>query len=183
MFLNKLLTITAVLLFFSATAVAGNGPGTQNELPGNACLLTSNPNEAGPDLGPVAPLPTPQRRIVAPFAGHFNPAVIQPTVASSSFIHVAEMIRGQVPGLWITGTLNNYQLRVRGAIHPPLIVIDGVWLNSDNDEAVNLALQMVNPAEVSSVEVLKSVADTNIYGPRGANGVIVIRTMGDLPIN
>jgi TonB-linked SusC/RagA family outer membrane protein len=48
----------------------------------------------------------------------------------------------------------------------PLVVIDGVF-RSMND---------VNPDDIESLQVMKDAASTAIYGARGANGVIVIRT-------
>ena len=38
------------------------------------------------------------------------------------------------------------------------------------------ALIGVNPHDIESIKVLKNPADTGIYGMRGANGVIVIKT-------
>jgi TonB-linked SusC/RagA family outer membrane protein len=48
----------------------------------------------------------------------------------------------------------------------PLVVIDGVF-RSMND---------INPDDIESLQVMKDAASTAIYGARGANGVIVIRT-------
>ena len=51
----------------------------------------------------------------------------------------------------------------------PLYVIDGFPVeNPDNN--------VLNPAEIESIEVLKDASSTAIYGARGANGVIVITT-------
>lgn len=48
----------------------------------------------------------------------------------------------------------------------PLVVIDGVF-RSMND---------INPDDIESLQVMKDAASTAIYGARGANGVIVIKT-------
>lgn len=176
MYKNKFMAMMVALLFFSAAALAGTGPMTETGPAGATCMLTHNPDLDAVNVEPVATLPIPQRKLQHPFAGRFNPAVITPLLGNTTFIHVGEMLRGRVPGLWVTGSFDNYQIRIRGAFRPPLIVIDGVWLNSENDEEVNMSLQMVNPAEVVAIEVLRSLADTNIYGTRGANGVIVIHT-------
>ncbi len=48
-----------------------------------------------------------------------------------------------------------------------LFVIDGVFRNSMND---------VNPDNIESIQVMKDAASTAIYGARGANGVVVIKT-------
>jgi len=51
----------------------------------------------------------------------------------------------------------------------PLIVVDGVFVQSMND---------INPDNIESLQVMKDAASTAIWGARGANGVIVIKTKG-----
>ncbi|PJJ64226.1 SusC/RagA family TonB-linked outer membrane protein [Chryseobacterium geocarposphaerae] len=53
----------------------------------------------------------------------------------------------------------------------PLYVIDGFPTNADS-------FRSLNPNDVESMEVLKDASATAMYGNRGANGVIVIRTKG-----
>jgi TonB-linked SusC/RagA family outer membrane protein len=48
----------------------------------------------------------------------------------------------------------------------PLVIVDGVF-RSLND---------INPDDIESMQIMKDAASTAIYGARGANGVIVIRT-------
>ena len=50
----------------------------------------------------------------------------------------------------------------------PLILVDGVETTD---------LSGINPADVQSVDVIKD-GTSAIYGMRGANGVIIIRTVG-----
>jgi TonB-linked SusC/RagA family outer membrane protein len=50
----------------------------------------------------------------------------------------------------------------------PLVVIDGVFRSMDD----------INPDNIETFQVMKDAASTAIYGARGANGVIVIRTKG-----
>ncbi len=50
----------------------------------------------------------------------------------------------------------------------PLVIVDGVF-RSLND---------VNPDNIESFQVMKDAAATAIYGARGANGVIVVKTKG-----
>ena len=87
-------------------------------------------------------------------------------------------------------------IRVRGgtsvnASNDPLYVIDGVPIDAaagaskanigtySNDffdqEAAN-PLDMLNPNDIESIDVLKDASATAIYGSRGANGVIMITT-------
>lgn len=50
----------------------------------------------------------------------------------------------------------------------PLVIIDGVIRPMDD----------INPENIESLSVMKDAASTSIYGARGANGVIVIKTKG-----
>lgn len=50
----------------------------------------------------------------------------------------------------------------------PLVVIDGVFRT----------LADINPDNIESLQVMKDAASTAIYGARGANGVIVVKTKG-----
>lgn len=53
------------------------------------------------------------------------------------------------------------------ASNAPLVIVDGVPYG-DNIE--------INPNDIASIEILKDVSSTAIYGSRGANGVILITT-------
>ena len=54
----------------------------------------------------------------------------------------------------------------------PLFVIDGVPTETDG------TLSWLDPHDIESIQALKDPSQTAIYGVRGANGVIVIRTKG-----
>lgn len=98
---------------------------------------------------------------------------------------------------------SNYTIRIRGnasisAGTAPLIVVDGVPLASNSiswdfysadgpnyfaQTALGLGantssspLNVINKADIESIDVLKDADATSIYGSRGANGVIVITT-------
>src|SRR5690606_36070564 len=95
---------------------------------------------------------------------------------NASFI---QTLQGQVPGLNIyTGSgqpgSNNTAVILRGlgsitGSVEPLYVIDGVPMSSDR-------FRSLNPNDIESINVLKDAGATAIYGNRGANGVIVIKT-------
>lgn len=95
---------------------------------------------------------------------------------NASFI---QTLQGQVPGLNIsTGSGqpgdNNTTVILRGvgSINgniEPLYVIDGVPMSSDR-------FRSLNPNDIESITVLKDAGATAIYGNRGANGVIDIKT-------
>lgn len=64
------------------------------------------------------------------------------------------------------------QIRIRGvgsisADSDPLYVVDGVPMSS---------IQMLNPNDIESIDVLKDASATAIYGSRGSNGVILVAT-------
>lgn len=63
-------------------------------------------------------------------------------------------------------------IRVRGANSikadgGPLVVVDGF---------IGGSLNMLNPGDIESIEVLKDASATAVYGSRGANGVILVTT-------
>jgi TonB-linked SusC/RagA family outer membrane protein len=64
------------------------------------------------------------------------------------------------------------QIRIRGigsisAAADPLYVVDGVPMSS---------IQMLNPNDIESIDVLKDASATAIYGSRGSNGVVIVAT-------
>ena len=83
---------------------------------------------------------------------------------------VAGVVVEQAPGGGIA-------VRIRGVSsfygsNQPLYVLDGVPYTP----GPNGALTGLNPHDIESIEVLKNPADTAIYGIRGGNGVILIKT-------
>ena len=85
-------------------------------------------------------------------------------------------------------------IRIRGIQsvsqgNQPLFVVDGVPVITGNLSATtnSNALADINPADIESIEVLKDGAALNIYGSRGAAGVIQITTKkgqrGQLRVN
>ena len=91
---------------------------------------------------------------------------------------VEELLAGRVPGLRVVPTANGgFTVRVRGitTLHgnaEPLYIIDGMPVTLQPGEGLN----WLDPAEILRIDVLKDPAETSVYGVRGANGVIVIRT-------
>ena len=94
---------------------------------------------------------------------------------NASFV---QTLSGQVAGLNITtstgqpGAASNVNLRGVTSINgntQPLYIIDGVPVDENN-------FRSLNPQDIASVSVLKDAGATAIYGNRGANGVIVIKT-------
>ena len=62
------------------------------------------------------------------------------------------------------------------ASNDPLIVIDGLAMDSYGVKGLSNPLSMVNPSYIESFTVLKDASATAIYGSRASNGVIIITT-------
>jgi TonB-linked SusC/RagA family outer membrane protein len=104
------------------------------------------------------------------------------------------LLGGAVSGLAVTQESGQpgagSSIRIRGgnsvnANNDPLYVVDGfIFYNDSRSTATGLdgfesglnPLAAINPSDIESVEVLKDVSATAIYGSRGANGVIIVTT-------
>ena len=72
-------------------------------------------------------------------------------------------------------------IRIRGgssmnASNDPLIVIDGVPIDTEGVTGMQNPLNTVNPNDIETFTVLKDASATAIYGSRASNGVIIITT-------
>lgn len=90
---------------------------------------------------------------------------------------IEEVLAGRFPGVSVFRTPGGIAIRIRGGSsilnsNEPLYVIDGIPIQA----GPNGSLTGVNPLDIESIEVLKDAASTAMYGIRGANGVIVIKT-------
>jgi TonB-linked SusC/RagA family outer membrane protein len=109
-------------------------------------------------------------------------------------------LQGLVPGMYIkqssgvSGALNTVQIRGRSSINSgtaPLYILDGVPFSGVAvDRQIGAGAQLIggqangstdpmnviNPADIESITVLKDADATAIYGSRGANGVVLITT-------
>lgn len=112
-----------------------------------------------------------------------------------------QLLKGRVSGLRISATngnpLGGITTSVRGVNSmrgnsDPLWIVDGVILNPSQLEVepmfwqenyqqkdyttVQNTLATINPDDIETIEVLKDVSATAIYGTKGGNGVIIITT-------
>ena len=91
---------------------------------------------------------------------------------------IEEALAGRFPGVEVNRTPDGgIAVRIRGGSsilgsNEPLYVIDGVEIAPGPGGA----LAGINPHDIASIEVIKDPAGEAMYGVRGANGVIVIRT-------
>ena len=93
---------------------------------------------------------------------------------------VEKSLEGRFPGVVVLTTASGgLSIRIRGAAsinaqgtNAPLYVIDG----SPVEAGPNGDLPGLNPYDIESIKVLKDAASTTMYGVRGGNGVIIIKT-------
>ncbi len=88
-------------------------------------------------------------------------------------------LQGRFPGVNVEYKADGgLVVRIRGGSsslmgnNAPLYVVDGVAVVSEADGS----LKGINPNDIESIKVLKDAASTSMYGARGANGVIIIKT-------
>lgn len=98
------------------------------------------------------------------------------TTDADATLELIDYLR-RVPGVQISGSRSDPVIRIRSGMsllsdYEPLYVIDGNPIGNDYKSAAS----QVDPNDIASVSVLKDVSSTNMYGMRGANGVIVIKT-------
>jgi len=89
-----------------------------------------------------------------------------------------DALAGRVAGVQVTSSDgrpgSGVDIVIRGnnsvtQANSPLYVIDGFLIEDPNNN-------VINPADIESIDILKDASATAIYGARGANGVIVIQT-------
>jgi len=110
--------------------------------------------------------------------------------------NVDQMIQGRAAGVQVIQNNGEpgagAQILIRGgssisAHNDPLYVVDGVPINNvatepdgngwtGNPSLARNPLNLLNPADIASITVLKDAAATAIYGSRASNGVILIET-------
>ncbi|WP_455636108.1 TonB-dependent receptor [Parabacteroides sp.] len=93
-------------------------------------------------------------------------------------VEVGQSLYGKIAGVQVIGGSgqpgSSSSIQIRGinsisASSSPLVVIDGVAV-PDYD------MNLINNADIESVEILKDASSSAIYGSRGANGVVLITT-------
>lgn len=110
-----------------------------------------------------------------------NTVISSETIAdrpNSSFLN---SIQGAAPGVTINSSSGSpgsgkIDVIIRGvsslnADTEPLIVIDGVPMGA-------VQFRNLNPEDIETMSILRDAAATSIYGNRGANGVILVKTKG-----
>jgi len=91
---------------------------------------------------------------------------------------IENVLMSRVSGIVVTRAPDGgIAIRIRGPVsisgtNEPLYIVDGMAFQAGPEGS----LTGINPYDIASIEVLKEAAATAMYGVRGANGVIVIKT-------
>lgn len=90
---------------------------------------------------------------------------------------IEELLKDRVAGVTVTQGQGGLVVRIRGVSsfygnNEPLYVLDDVPITPGPGGV----LRGISPYDIESINVLKDPADTALYGVRGANGVILIKT-------
>jgi TonB-dependent SusC/RagA subfamily outer membrane receptor len=99
-------------------------------------------------------------------------------IAQEPGADIEKVLAGRIAGVVVTrATDGGVAVRIRGATsvygnNEPLYILDGMAIQPGPGGS----LTGLNPSDIESIKVLKDAADTAMYGSRGANGVIVIKT-------
>jgi len=109
-----------------------------------------------------------------------KPSEIEAGLATSA----QDLLVGASPGVVVTTSGNPSEggnIQIRGgaslaASNDPLIVIDGVPMDTKGVVGSSNPLALVSPENVESMTILKGASATAIYGSRASNGVIIITT-------
>ena len=107
-----------------------------------------------------------------------GPAVTRQEIEDKQGEPIEKQIQSKSPGVVVTRTPDGgIAVNIRGSSsnlgsNEPLYVIDDVPVSAGPGGA----LVGLNPHDIESIAVLKNPEDTAIYGSRGGNGVIVIKT-------
>jgi TonB-dependent SusC/RagA subfamily outer membrane receptor len=97
--------------------------------------------------------------------------------AGQNATRVEELFVGRFAGVQVMKIPGGISVRIRGGSsitgsNEPLYVIDDMPI----EPGPGGALVGINPADIEKIEVLKDIGQTAVYGSRGANGVILIKT-------
>ena len=97
-------------------------------------------------------------------------------VERASAFNVTQALAGKVAGYTVYNTsgrpggTNTVYIRGKGSVNAsssPLYVVDGI---------VDVDINLINPNDIESIDVLKDAAATAMYGSKGANGVVIVTT-------
>ena len=91
---------------------------------------------------------------------------------------IEQQLMAKVPGILVTRTPSgDVAILIRGGSsaygnNDPLYIVDGMATQPSSGGG----LSGVSPYDIASIEVLKDPSSLAMYGSRGANGVIIVKT-------
>jgi TonB-dependent SusC/RagA subfamily outer membrane receptor len=135
-------------------------------LVGLASACASTNTDPGETMNPT-PLDPPSGR-----------SITAEDIQRSPSVSLEDLLTAKVPGVWVSRTSDGgIAVRIRGATTiygdtSPLYVLNGQAILP----GANGAIPGIAASEIASIEVLKDAASTAMYGMRGSNGVILIKT-------
>jgi len=119
--------------------------------------------------------------------------VLDPTVFENQpYTSAEQYIQGNVSGAFVTQTSGmpgtGATVYIRGyssllSNNQPLYIVDGVPIENNNIydgliEGGNYSpISTIDPLDISEITVLKDAASTALYGAKGANGIVIIKTL------
>jgi len=115
---------------------------------------------------------------VAPAAAPPRSIMTQEDIERAPGRSIEQLLMDRFPGLMVASTPNGgISVRVRGVSsfmgsNQPLFLVDDVPL----DLGQGASLRAINPNDIASIEVVQDPVGMALYGVRGANGVIIIKT-------
>jgi len=139
-----------------------------------ACSGTKNTANSAPERSPEV-VDNGYQQVPADNTNQSN-IMVHPNKEQPSNISLTDMMR-KLPGVRVQSGNGQYAKIVVGGASSfmsntdPLFVVNGTAIGTD----FSIVYTMVNPNDVVSISVLQG-SDATLYGTRGANGVIVIRT-------
>ena len=120
-------------------------------------------------------LPKNQGYVSSKKSNAYNSTIDEKQLAQINGGNVSQKLNGQATGVSVGGDNSpggTPKVRIRGissvfANGNPLYIVDDVPISNINT---------INPDDIASVEILKDASSTALYGVRGANGVVLIKT-------
>jgi TonB-dependent SusC/RagA subfamily outer membrane receptor len=117
--------------------------------------------------------------LAAPAPARVPPSTVRADVSRQQATSLDQLLAGRISGVTVSPAPGGgIVVRIGGPTsfygsQSPLFVVDGVPL-----EVSGGTLSWLDPHDIEVIQALKDPSQTAMYGIRGANGVIVIRTKG-----